>query len=42
MADWFRRIKAALTPQVLREEAALAAAFGEHYHEYRARTPRWL
>jgi len=27
---------------VLREEAALAAVFGEHYHEYRARTPRWL
>lgn len=33
---------ATLTPQVRREEAALASVFGSDWHDYAARTPRWL
>lgn len=31
-----------LTPQVRREEAALAATFGAEWEAYRARVPRWI
>lgn len=33
---------ATLTPQVRREEAALASVFRGDWHAYAARTPRWL
>lgn len=35
-------LPASLTCQVRREEGALASVFGQAWHEYAARTPRWL
>lgn len=33
---------ATVTPQILREEASLAATFGEAWDAYAARVPRWV
>ena len=35
-------LAAALTPQILREEKALAGLFGDDFRSYAARVPRWL